>query len=339
MTLDLDTFLVALYSIVDDLYREHFRPHKPRRRGAKPRLSDSEVLTLVLCAQWSGWTERKLIRYAQRHWRGYFPQLLSQSATNRRARDLAGCFVHLVPLVAARLVGTMALYQAIDGVPVPLMRACRGVKHRLFADEANIGKGGSDRHWYYGCDLLLAVSSDGPITGFILGPAGTQERWLAEYFFCWRADPAGIPWIPEDVPPRKDRVRPDPFVGPKGPIWPRDGVGAASPVVYLADSNFSGVNWREHWASDYGAFLFTPQSYLGQGAEKRLRRHHAGFRQLVDTVNGHLEQVLHLSFPGARSIDGLLTRVAAKLAAFNLGLYLNLLFGRNRYALATLFDY
>lgn len=334
MTLDLDTFLVALYSIVDDLYREHFGPHKPRRRGAKPRLSDSEVLTLVICAQWSGLAERKVIRYAQR----YFPNLLSQSATNRRARDLAGVFVHLVPLVAAQLEAQMPLYQAIDGVPVPLMRACRGLKHLVFAEEANFGKGGSDRQWYYGCNLVIAVSSSGPITGFVLGPAGTQERWLAEYLFCWRADPWEMPWTAEDVPPRKNRFGRDKYVGPKGPIWPREGVGAPSSVIYLADRNFSGANWIEHWAADYGALVLTPESYVGEEAERQ-RRQHSGFRQVVDTVNGHLEQVLHLPFPGARSTWGLLTRVAAKLAAFNLGIWLNRLFGRPDLAHATLFDY
>ncbi len=339
MTLDLDTFLVALYSIVDDLYREHFGPCKPRRRGPKPRLSDSEVLALVICSQWSGWSERKVVRYAQRHWRGYFPNLLSQSETNRRARDLAGVFVHRVPLVAAQLQERMPLYQAIDGVPVPLVRVCRGIKHLLFAEEANVGKGGSDRHWYYGCDLVIAVSSSGPITGFILGPAGTQERWLAEYLFCWRADRSGIPWLPEEVPPRQNRFGRDRYVGPKGPIWPQDGVGAPSPVVYLADGNFSGASWIAHWAADYGAIVLTPEAYVGQKEEKRLTRHHSGFRQLVDTVNGHLEEALHLPFPRARSTWGLLTRVAAKLAAFNLGIWLNRLFDRPDFAHATLFDY
>ena len=34
MVIDLDTFLVALYTIVDDLYQQHAAPAKPRRPGA-----------------------------------------------------------------------------------------------------------------------------------------------------------------------------------------------------------------------------------------------------------------------------------------------------------------
>lgn len=54
MALDLDTFLVALYTVVDDLYQQHAAPVKPVRPGPGPAVSDSEVLTLALCAQWGG---------------------------------------------------------------------------------------------------------------------------------------------------------------------------------------------------------------------------------------------------------------------------------------------
>ena len=45
MTLDLDTFPVTLYTIVDDLYWAHYAHLKPQRPGKHPELSDSEVLT------------------------------------------------------------------------------------------------------------------------------------------------------------------------------------------------------------------------------------------------------------------------------------------------------
>ena len=227
MTLDFDTFLVALYTKIDDLYLLHFAACKPRRPGPRPKLSDSEVLTLAICAQWSGRSEREVVRYAHQHWRSYFPNLLSQSETNRRIRDVAGLLVCLVPLVGAQLGSELAAYQVMDGMPVPLMRKCRGKKHRLFADEAGFGIGGSDREWYYGCRVLLAVSPDGVITGFVLASAGTQERWLADYLLCWRLDRYALPWEPADLPPSNKRNS-SAYIGPKGSIWPRDGVGEPS---------------------------------------------------------------------------------------------------------------
>ncbi|MBM3943119.1 MAG: hypothetical protein FJ316_09400 [SAR202 cluster bacterium] len=199
MALDLDTFLTALYTIVDDLHGQHCAPHKPTRPGHRPALSDSEVLTLCLCAQWSGASERTFIRYATAHWRAYFPRLLSQSAFNRRSRDLAGVLAHLVSVVAQELKAYAAPYQVFDTVPVPLMRRCRGQRHRLFGDVAAIGRGGSDKDWHYGCKLLVAVTHQGVITGFLLAPASTEDHWVAEAFLCWRANPWAEPLTPPGI--------------------------------------------------------------------------------------------------------------------------------------------
>src|SRR5450759_1925140 len=223
MRLDFDTFLVALYTTVDDLYRLHLAPHKPNRPGSGPRFSDSEVLTILLCGQWLGKSEREATRHARLHWLGYFPRLLSQGQMNRRARDLAGVLVQMVPLVASQLRAELAAYQVLDGLPVPLMRRCRGKRHKLFADEADVGKGGADKDFYYGVQLLLSVTPEGIITGFILGPASTNIRWLAEDLLCWRIDPQGEPWKAEDLPPSNKRTGSN-YVGPRGPIWTRGGV-------------------------------------------------------------------------------------------------------------------
>jgi hypothetical protein len=68
------------------------------------------------------------------------------------------------------------------------------------------------------------------------------------------------------------------------------------------------------------------------------RRQQARWRQIIETVNDQLTAVLGRAFPRARSPWGLLTRVAAKVAALNLGIWLNHLFGRPNLALATLFS-
>jgi hypothetical protein len=333
MPIDLATVLVAVYTVVDDLYRQDLAPRKPRRPGRRPELSDSEVLSLVVCARWLNCSERALGRYAARHWRAYSPRLLSRGAFNRRARDLAGALVHLGPRVAAELGAHLTAYQVLDGVPVKLMQRCRGQHHRLFGDEAAIGKGGSDRQWYYGRQLLVACSAEGAITGFILGPADTEARWLAEALLCWRADPWAEPWTPTDLPPSHRRG--GGYVGPTGPIWPRDGAGRPSAVPYISDRGFRGAAWAAHWADAYQARVLTPASYHGPDVEAT-RRQHAGWRQVVETINAHLEGVFGLWFCRARSRWGLLTRVAAKLLAFNLGLWLNRRYDRPPFELVDL---
>lgn len=335
MALDLDTFLVALYTVVDDLYQQHAAPVKPVRPGPGPAVSDSEVLTLALCAQWGGRSERAFLRYVRTYWRGYFPRLLSQSAYNRRCRDLAGVLVALVPVVARELRAAGAAYEALDTVAVPLLRRCRGRYRRLFGAEAAIGRGGSDKGWYYGCKLLLAVTPTGVVTGFVLAPANMADRWLADALLCWRADPHATPLQVADLPAP---LRPNgtPYVGPTGPRWPPQGAGARSAGPYLADKGFKGAWWEQHWSHTYGARLLPPPA--AQGPQAALaKRQHARWRQVVETLNGHLIQTFGLHFPRARSTPGLLVRIAAKLAAVNLGLWLNRLFGRPPWAFTTLF--
>ena len=98
MEIDLDTFLTTVYVITDDLYQTHFALLKPRRPGKKPELSDSEVLTLALLAQWqTARSERAFGRYAAKQWQISCPRLLSQSQCNRLVRDLCGMLCALDP--------------------------------------------------------------------------------------------------------------------------------------------------------------------------------------------------------------------------------------------------
>ena len=86
--MDLDSFLVSLYVLVDDWWKAD-RPFTPRRGGRPASLSESEVLTLAILAQWPRFrSERDFWRFASLHLRQYFPKLLSQSQLNRRVRAL-----------------------------------------------------------------------------------------------------------------------------------------------------------------------------------------------------------------------------------------------------------
>jgi hypothetical protein len=341
MDLDLDTFLVTVYCTVDELYAEQLGPRKPARPGAAPELSDSEVLTLMVLAQaQTRRSERRFIRYAGRHWRAYFPRLLSQSAFNRRARDLMLTLGALGPAVAARLTAAWAgvPYEAVDGVAVPLARRCRGLRRRLFTcEEAGLGKGGSAREWYFGVHLVGAVHPAGVITGFVVGPADTGERWLAEALLRWRRDPlAPPPTAPElaavlGPSHRKGGAR----LGPTGPLRGRTAAGPPAAGPYVLDLGFRSARWQAYWRAAYGAAVLTkadlpPEATAAQRHE--LRHTACSVRQVVETAFGWLTDRFGLEFPRARTMRGVLARLGAKVAAFNLGVYVNHLLGRLPFA-------
>ena len=86
--MDLDSFLVTLYVPVDDWWQEN-RSQGARGPGRPAALSNSEVLTLAILAQWHrSRSERDFWRFSDVHLRPYFPDLVSQSQLNRRMRVL-----------------------------------------------------------------------------------------------------------------------------------------------------------------------------------------------------------------------------------------------------------
>ena len=142
MTLDLETFLTALYVIVDDLYQSQIKPCMPVFGGPPAQMSDSEVLCLGLAAQWrSGvpWkSERGIIRYVRKHLGHLFPTVLTQSAFNRRLRHLWGAFILIQNAVADQLVEAGA-YDVMDGCPIPVAHGARSFVPGFLADIARIG--------------------------------------------------------------------------------------------------------------------------------------------------------------------------------------------------------
>ena len=171
---------------------------------------------------------------------------------------------------------------------------CRGDLHRLFGDELAIGKGGSDRRFYYGCKLIVSVSCQGVMTGFVIAPASTEDRWVAESFLCWRNDQMRKSRRTQDLPIRGNGSR---YVGATGPIWPGFAVGRLISEPYLEDNGFFGSVWQTYWDQQYdGASVLTPRNYAGSESEAA-RQRHCSLKQIVETVNGQLEEVFGPQFP------------------------------------------
>jgi len=327
MELDLETFLVALYVIVDDVYQSDIKPCMPACGGPPAQMSDSEVLCLGLAAQWrSGvpWqSERGIMRYVRKHLRHLFPTVLTQSAFNRRLRRLWGAFILIQDAVAEQLA--QGDYDVMDGFPIPVAHGARSFNPGWLADIARIGKGGNDRY-FYGVRMMMVINQHGVATGWALASGNVQERWVAELLFSTRA---GVPGLqgPLDAQGHKPKVTPPEewmAVVPSG--------GAASKKPILSDCGFRGDDWLEHWAKAYGARVCP----LPKAAPRAERRWLSSARQVVETTFANLTESFGLKYPGAHSTWGLLMRVAAKVAAYNLGIMINRLLGRPDFAFATL---
>lgn len=327
MSLDLETFLTTLYVITDDLYKDFVRPKMPNSGGPVPHLSDSEVLCLGLAAQWrSGvaWkTERGFVRYAHKHLRPFFPGMTSQSAFNRRLRRLLGAYI-LIQQAVADLLWSPQDCEIMDCAPMPIARGARSFHPGWLADIARIGKGGNDR-FFYGLHLLLVVSSSGVATGWTLAAGNIQDRWLTELLLSSRAGVSQLSG-PENA---QGTLRLEP---PIDWIGPTQSCGANRHCPVVADLGYSGEDWHVHWDQDYQATVVTPPKCAWHGAGTWF----SSLRQAIETAFANLCESFGLHFPRAHTTWGLLTRISAKVAAYDLGILINRQCDRPDLALQTL---
>lgn len=327
MTLDLETFLTTVYVLTDDLYKQCVQPVMPPCGGREPNLSDSEVLCLALVSQWRAgvpWqSERGFVRYALRHLRPYFPGMTSQSAFNRRMRHLWGAYI-LIQQALAKTLSQPSDCEVMDCVPIPVAKGARSFHPGHLADIARVGKGGNDR-FFYGLHLLLVVSASGPATGWVLASGNIQDRWLAELLLSSRVGASQLRGpLADDSTPRLER--------PSDWIGPVQSCGQAQGKLILADLGYSGSDWQQHWQDDCGATVLTPPDWERHSA----RRWHSSTRQVIETAFATLCATVGLRTVQAHTLWGMITRVGAKLAAYNLGILINRLIGRPDLALPTL---
>ena len=120
---DVDTFLTALYVMVDDFCHSHLPKKRP---GPEPSLSESEVITLAIFAQWSRFaSERDFYRYATGHLRGAFPTLPDRSQFNRLVRSRTELIEEMTLHLAEVLEARQCPYEALDSSAMPVRDAKR----------------------------------------------------------------------------------------------------------------------------------------------------------------------------------------------------------------------
>ena len=141
--MDLDSFLVSFYVLVDDWWKlDH--AWQPPKTGRPALLSDPEVLTLAILAQWPRFrSERDFWRFAWAHLRPYFPMLCSQSQLNRRIRALEPEMRALQLAFARELAEPSAVYRVMDTTLVPAIVRVRASRKGLFAGQATFGRSAS----------------------------------------------------------------------------------------------------------------------------------------------------------------------------------------------------
>ena len=305
--LDPETCLIALYVLVDTFCKAHVAERAPTP-GRQPSLSVSEVVTLAIFGQWAEFrSERGFWRWAQRHLRDLFPTLPHRSQFNRLQRQHLPVLIAFALHLGQHLVEPGEPYELLDGTGVAVRNDKRGGAGWM-PDAASIGSCGRLR-WFEGVRLLLCTTVDGIVTGWGCGSATTSERALAETFFAGRADP-------------------DPRLA---------SVGVATGDEYLADMGFSGKDCQARWRDLYDAIVrSSPPTHAKAVWSRAERRALARIRQIIESVFRRLLHDFRLEHERPHTIEGFLSRLAAKIGLHHTCMHFNRQHGQPDLAIADL---
>ncbi len=171
--MDLSTFIVAVFCLVDD----RLNGKCIRQRGPTPKLSDSEVLTIEIVGEFLGIdTDKDIYLFFRRHYAEWFPTLgeVHRTTFARQAANLWKVKDSLWQELLA-LVPHDPTFAICDSMPLPACLFARAYRCKRFRAEASLGKDMLLRQTFYGFRVHVRISWPGVITRFSVAPANAHE--------------------------------------------------------------------------------------------------------------------------------------------------------------------
>lgn len=286
-----EDFILTVYVIIDDLYRQFAPPEVMHRRHVlDAKLSDPEIITIGICGELAGIdSENAWFCFVKRNYHHLFPNLCSRSRFNRTRRAL----LQTTELLRQKLVAFFSLpvsqYFVIDSFPLAVCKFGRArYCHSFRGYGADYGKCPSKKETYFGYKVHALITLEGYITTFEITPASTDDR-------------EGL----------------------------RDIVGQQSHLVVLGDKGYIGESLAEDMARQGICLMALKRSNSKTDWPKPVRQLIFKLRRRVETVFSQLSEQLNAERVRAKKFQGLCTRLTNKILAYNLCLVLNNIFQEN----------
>jgi Transposase DDE domain len=176
--------ILPLFCEIDDfckvfekVWRTRQLAGSKRRRNRPTRLSQSEVMTILVLYHGSGYKNLKAF-YLEEIVRRHSADFRGLTSYNRFVELQARC---VMPLYFY-LVMKRGQCTGISFIDATSLRVCHNLRinqHRTFRGTARRGK--SSTGWYYGFKLHLAINEKGEILGFYLTAANVDERQTTDW--------------------------------------------------------------------------------------------------------------------------------------------------------------
>jgi hypothetical protein len=168
---DLDTLVIALYVMVDELLGPRMGP------GRRPKLSDAELVCLAVAQVLLGCdSERRWLRFADRRLGHLFPYLPTPSAYNKRLRRAGPQLALALQDLAAHTPSWSDQLRLVDSTPVPCAASRETVKRSALWPHAGYGYCKSHHRFFWGFRLYVLAAPDGLPVAWCLATPKLGER-------------------------------------------------------------------------------------------------------------------------------------------------------------------
>jgi hypothetical protein len=298
MDTDLDTLLIALYvALTDEILPSLGSARGP---GRPAEVTDAELVRLAVAQAHLGYVkERKWLRCAPLLVGHLFPRLVCQSEYNRRLRSLSWLMLAAMRWLARQTDSVHDTVRLIDGTKIICGMSRETVKRSDLFGYCGYGYDKSHSTYYWGMKLMLLMTLDGLITGFVLVNPKMYGELEATLMMLGVAGNHPLP---------------------------------GSTVV--GDKGFRGVGF-ERELRGHGLVLVRPacSNEVDPGVFPKW------LRQPVEAVIGTLKDQFGIEHPRAHKPDGLFTRVIQRLLAINAGVWHNWAIGAERKRSFIAFDH
>ncbi len=281
--MSVEEFIINTFCLVDDYTKKVVNDQELRQRGFNPRLSDSEVITMEIVAEFQGIdTDKGAWEYFCNHWRALFPNLGSRSNFAKHSANLWRIKQEIQKELAKQLGAFSDLLHLADGFPMPVCHFKRAGFSRIFSGEADYGYCASKGEVYYGFKGNLLVNSEGVITSITATQAHVDER---ESLWDLINEIQGL------------------LIADRGLIG----------EDYQAQvRKFSGVNLQT-----------AVKSNMKETRSEKFLSWLTSTRRLVETVIGQLTERFNIEKVRARKLWSLTNRIARKILSHTVALFLN----------------
>lgn len=160
----------------EKIYAAHLIEDGIRKRNRDSNLSISEIMTLLIAFQTSGYrTFKDYYRYVLKHHKSDFPGLVSY---DRFISLIPRAVIPLFVYLQARNLESPTGISFIDSTALKVCHNKRISRNRVFKGLAQLGK--TTMGWFFGFKLHLLINDRGGLLGYRLTDGSVDDRTVVE---------------------------------------------------------------------------------------------------------------------------------------------------------------